>query len=486
MHRYGRERSRRLGEGRRPAAMLLVLGLVAVLVTTACTNDVGADAASVDSGARPSSPIGSGAPTPRSTTIEQPPLGKWERITRGKLAPASDRVDLEMPTFSNPTNVTNPLFPISDLHSVVALGHVDGERLRVETTLLPETKTIEWNGLQVETLQAQFLAYHDGRIDEVAVDWYAQSDDGAVWYFGEDVFIYKDGRVVDTLGTWRADLDGPASMIMPADPQVGDAYRTENVPRLEFFEESIVKSIGEIVEGPTGPVEGAMIGQELHFPGSVEDKTFAPGYGEFFSGHGGNVEAMALAVPTDALSGSPPAELETLSAGALEVFDQVRSKDWKSASATFDSMKSAWDAFRTSDVPPLLDAQMRRAIAELARVLGAHNGRAAPQVALDVANAGLDLQLRYRPPVDIDMARFDLWARQLLIDATDKNAAAVLGDVTTLEWIRDRISLDGADGARIDDELRYIRAAAEGEEFKVVAEDGARLIRSLTAIERTT
>lgn len=476
-----RERSQGFGASRRPAA-LLILGLATALVSAACTTDVGAGAGSVGSGAPPSSPIGPGAPTTSSTRIEQPPLGKWEAITRGKLAPASDRVDLEMPTFSNPTNVTNPLFPISDLHSVLALGRVDGERLRVETTLLPETKTIEWNGLQVEALQAQFLAYHDGRIEEVAVDLYAQSDDGAVWYFGEDVFVYKDGRVVATLGTWRADLDGPASMIMPANPQVGDAYRTENVPRLEFFEESIVKSIGKMVVGPTGSVEGAMIGQELHFPGSVEDKIFAPGYGEFFSGQGDNVEAMALAVPTDALSGSPPAELETLSAGALDVFELVRSKDWTSASTTLDAMKIAWDALQAVDVPPLLDAQMSRAIEQLGRVVNARNGRAAPHVALDVATASLDLQLRYRPPAEIDLARFDLWTSRLLLDAAANDMAAVLGDVTTLEWIRDRIPLDRADRSGIDDQLRFIRAAAEAEEFHVVAEDAARLRGTLSGV----
>ena len=36
--------------------------------------------------------------------------------------------------------------------------------------------------------------------------------------------------------------------------------------------------------------------------GTTEDKTFAPGYGEFYTAGGGDVEALALAVPTDAAS----------------------------------------------------------------------------------------------------------------------------------------------------------------------------------------
>ena len=78
-------------------------------------------------------------------TIPQPPRGKLNQITRRRLAPDSQRVDLTYPSFSNPTRVTNPFFPIGNLNAVI-LGEVGGEPLRIETTLLPLRKTIEWNG----------------------------------------------------------------------------------------------------------------------------------------------------------------------------------------------------------------------------------------------------------------------------------------------------------------------------------------------------
>ena len=68
------------------------------------------------------------------------------------------------------------------------------------------------------TLVSQYVAFLDGRLHEVAYDFYAQADDGSVWYFGEDVFNFADGAIVDTHGTWIAGTDGPAAMIMPADP----------------------------------------------------------------------------------------------------------------------------------------------------------------------------------------------------------------------------------------------------------------------------
>jgi hypothetical protein len=69
----------------------------------------------------------------------------------------------------------------------VLLGHVDGKPFRSETTLLHDTERIAWDGQVVETLVSQYVAYLDGRLEEVARDRYAQADDGSVWYFGEDV-----------------------------------------------------------------------------------------------------------------------------------------------------------------------------------------------------------------------------------------------------------------------------------------------------------
>ena len=59
--------------------------------------------------------------------IPQPSLEKLSGRTRNRLAPDSQRVDLLAPAFSNPTQVTNPLFPISNLHSAVLVGIYEGK-----------------------------------------------------------------------------------------------------------------------------------------------------------------------------------------------------------------------------------------------------------------------------------------------------------------------------------------------------------------------
>jgi hypothetical protein len=433
---------------------------MAMLVLGACGGDGG------DAG---------GSVTATTTgTIPQPPLDKLNRITRRRLAPNSERVDLRAPSFSDPTEVTNPLFPISRLNAVI-IGEVEGKPLKIETTLLPQTKTVEWDGRRIEALQSQFLAYLEGRITESAIDLYAQADDGAVWYFGEDVVDYEKGVAATTEGTWVVGVDGPAAMIMPAHPKVGEVYRTENIPGVAF-EQVTVKTVGKTVQGPTGPVKGAMVGVELHQDETkLEPKTFAPGYGEFFSGSAHDFEANALSVPADAAPGPPPAALTTLTRSADDVFEAARSERWVEAAAALRTMTGAWRRFRAGEVPRRLGARLNVALAGLAGAVGARDRRKAPQAALDVAEAGLDLELRYRRPGAINVARFELWAGRLLADAEAHDAAGIKGDVTTLEFIRDRVELGNGDGHRIDDKLRYLRAVAAAGEFGVARDEAARL-----------
>jgi hypothetical protein len=420
------------------------------------------------------------AASEQPTTIPQPTV---EGLT---VAPESERVDLSTPTFSNPTKVDNPLFPVSSQASVLLLGRVDGQPFRTEVTLLPETRIIEWQGQQVEVLVSQYVAYLGGRLHEVAYDFYAQDDAGAVWYFGEDVFNFKDGFIADTHGTWIAGKDGPAAMIMPADPQVGDVYRPENIPGF-VFEEVTVKEVDQTLDGPLGPVEGGLLIEELHMDGFTEGKTFGPGYGEFFTAGGGDVEALALAVPTDSLSTSTPAELVTLESGASDVFAAAEANDWKAAQAAVKQMAAAWETVSAGEVPDRLEPQLSRALAALSDGVDRRDAAEARQAAIDAARWSLDLQLRHRPVTEIDLARFDLWAAQMLVDAEAGDAASVNGDFFSLDYVRDRIqqSLDATDLARLNIELEELNGAVGDEDLAAAAEIAQRLrdqVAELTAL----
>jgi hypothetical protein len=421
-------------------------------------------------------------------TIPQPTRAQLEAAGLEKLplAPESERVDIEAPTFSNPTEITNPLFPVSDLQSVVFGGKVDGKPFHTETTLLPETKIIEWApGQQVEALVSQYSAFVDGRLEEVANDYYAQADDGSVWYMGEDVYDYdEDGFGDSNLGSWLAGREGPPEMIMPADPQVGDVHRAENIPAIAF-EEVAIKTIDKTVPGPPGRVEGAMVARELHDDGTYSDKVFAPGYGEFYTAHEGEVEALALAVPTDALDEPTPPELEELSAAADDLFDASRSGDWQAAASSQKAAARAWEIFRQRQVPPRLARDMDRALGASADGIDARDQAEAGTGAIDVAQSALDLALRYSPQPQIDLARFDLWARQILVDSAAEDVGGVRSAVSTMEWVRDRFAhtLDSADLTAIDSSLVVIREGLLDDELAVTTEEAAHLRDTLAGIE---
>ncbi|MGH9991880.1 MAG: hypothetical protein ACREAZ_04455, partial [Nitrososphaera sp.] len=229
---------------------------------------------------------------------------------------------------------------------------------------------------------------------------------------------------------------------MPSKPKVGDIFRPENIPNL-VFEEVTITSVDLTVDGPLGPVYGAILSKELHMDGFTEDKYFAPGYGEFLTGtEEGDLEAITLAVPTDALSTPPPGELVSISSGAASIYDAAGSEDWAAVSTTLDSITDAWASYQADNdiIPKMLEPQMNDAIEELTVAIDERNPSDSQQAALNTATASLDLQLRHKPPVEIDLARFDLWVNQLIIDAEADEPADVAGDVTTLEWVWDRIS----------------------------------------------
>jgi hypothetical protein len=348
-----------------------------VLLVTAAGWAVAGELASTEA-----SPAGLGCHTNVSTAVPQPTQAMLDAAGLGDLplAPDSARRDLVAAPFSHSTSVTNPLFPISQLDSAILNGHVDGKVFHTETTLLPFTKIVEWTpGQCVRVLVSQYMAFLGGRLQETAIDFYAQADDGSVWYLGETVSDYgTDGLVLTTEGTWQAGTEGPFAMIMPSDPQVGDANRAENIPG-NSFEEVHVTKVDQIFNGPSGPVSGGIVASEIHQDAPPSDKLFVPGYGEFRSTDGPDLEAMALASPTDSLPVGVPAELTTISNGADRIFASrlATPLQWTRAERIAQGMLDAWVTFRAGDVPPRLVKPTRLALKNLIAQIASRNVRTA-------------------------------------------------------------------------------------------------------------
>ena len=374
-------------------------------------------------------------------------------------APDSDRVDLQRPRFTHPTDITNPLFPISTLESAVLLGKVDGKPFRSETTLLPETATVDWDGQRIEVALSQYVAYLDGRIQEIALDRYAQADDGSVWYLGEDVFDYEDGSIAVSEGTWLAGRDGPPAMIMPAHPQPGQAFRAENVTGV-VFEELRVRDVDLIVDGPSGKVPGAVTMDELHVDGvTISGKTFAPGYGEFLTLDKPDVEALAIAHGTDRRPGPTPDPITHLVTAAWGFLEQLRLEDWEAAARGAALVRADRGALQDATLPPLVLDQLDVAIHDLQRATTAKDPDAGADAAIRVAQSALDLQLLTRAPVAVDIERVHLHAQALRVAAAAGDKPGVNAEIAVLGWLADRVGgrLRAADQAELEGRLRELR-----------------------------
>ena len=93
-----------------------------------------------------------------------------------------------------------------------------------EIVVLKETKTI----LGVKTVVVWDRVWDNDKLKEDTRDWYAQDKLGNVWYFGEAVGNYVDGKLDTDAGTWEAGVNGAKpGIIMPAVPKVGLTYRQE-------------------------------------------------------------------------------------------------------------------------------------------------------------------------------------------------------------------------------------------------------------------
>ena len=197
----------------------------------------------------------------------------------GELAARAKKI-LAGVKFSHPRDITNPLLPLANLKQDIIEGSEGGKKTRVERTALPKKhRTFTINGEEVDTLVVEDRAYEDGQLAEVAIDYFAQDDNGNVYYFGEDVDEYANGTVISHEGSWLLGRDTPVpGVMMPAHPKVGDKFKSEDVSK-EISEADEVVSVSETVTVPAGTFKNCVKIKETLGDGSVEYKFYAPGVG---------------------------------------------------------------------------------------------------------------------------------------------------------------------------------------------------------------
>jgi hypothetical protein len=177
--------------------------------------------------------------------------------------------------------VDNSYFPLEPGTTFIYRGESEGAPTRDVMNVTNETKVI----LGVTTTVVHHLSYEDGVLIEETFDWFAQDEDGNVWYFGEDTKeLDENGNVISTEGSWEAGVDGAeAGIIMLADPKKGDKYQQENAPDVA---EDMAQVIGfeDSLCVRAGCFENVLVTKEWSplERGVVEYKYYAPDVGFIF------------------------------------------------------------------------------------------------------------------------------------------------------------------------------------------------------------
>ncbi|MGH8968682.1 MAG: hypothetical protein ACRDV1_01895 [Actinomycetes bacterium] len=205
----------------------------------------------------------------------RPNASASEPLDKGRNAP--------IPSFSDPTAITNPWFPISDLGGYDLVGTEEGKPYRADIVLLERTKSIEWAGGTTKVAVARHRAYLDGELTEVAYDYFAQGDDGGVWYFGEAVDNYENGKVDNHEGAWLAGRDGALpGLLIPGKPRVGQVFWSEDFPSAGIVERDEVTRLDARVRTPAGTRADGMLVRAKQDDGTMEEKIYVPGLGVVF------------------------------------------------------------------------------------------------------------------------------------------------------------------------------------------------------------
>ena len=167
----------------------------------------------------------------------------------------------------------NRFFILEPGHQLV----LESRREKVVITVLEQTKKIG----SVETRVIEEREEKNGKLVEVSRNFFAICrEHGDIFYFGEEVDDYKDGKIVAHSGAWRADeKNSKAGIIMPGTILLGARHYQEIAPnamdRAEIIRDDVT------MKTPAGTFSNCITVEETSGldPDEKCYKTYAPNVG---------------------------------------------------------------------------------------------------------------------------------------------------------------------------------------------------------------
>jgi hypothetical protein len=168
----------------------------------------------------------------------------------------------------------NPYFILEPGYYLV----LKGGDVELTITVLNETKMVDG----VETRVVEERETKGGKLKEISRNYFAISKrTNDVFYFGEDVDIYKDSKVVSHSGAWLSGVKGARfGLMIPGQPSLNARYYQEVAPGVAMDRVEIV-SLSETVKTPAGEFTNCLKLKETTplEPGVTDYKYYSPGIG---------------------------------------------------------------------------------------------------------------------------------------------------------------------------------------------------------------
>jgi len=252
-----------------PQSAFVFLAILMMVVTSACGNTAPA-----------------AAPAP---TVNIPVTGKTEAPMVEDIPTAEPTVDPEfalpdfsLASFDDPTNIDNKYFPMVPGTHYVYEGITDEAGRQIPHSIVFTVTDLTKEIQGVRSVVAYIVDYSDGQLVEAEVAFYAQDNDGNVWFMGEHPEVYENGKMVEA-PTWIPGFKGAqAGIVMKANPQLDlPSYGQGWGPAVNWTDRGRVIGMGEQICVPVDCYEDVLITEEFSQsePDAFQVKHYAPGIG---------------------------------------------------------------------------------------------------------------------------------------------------------------------------------------------------------------
>ncbi len=201
---------------------------------------------------------------PRVGAAQSPSAAEWTdtfSVSRDELSPTG----------------RNPFFILEPGYCLTLEGKEGRKTVRNVISVLSDTEAVDG----VTTRVVEERESMDGQLVEVSRNFFAiSSRTKDVYYFGEDVDIYRDGKVVAHEGAWRSGVSGARyGLMMPGVPALGQKYYQEYAPGTAMDRAKNV-SVTEALETPAGRFANCLkVEETTPLEPGVSLKVYAPGIG---------------------------------------------------------------------------------------------------------------------------------------------------------------------------------------------------------------